>query len=143
MRTMAPYSEYLQGYVYEKNDLKSGGKLQDDFRITYWGRVFRKLWIDEIPMIYNLIKGEMKLVGVRPLSKHYFSLYPKDMQQLRTKYKPGLLPPYYVDLPKTLEDIVESERKYLTCYQKSPIWTDVKYFVLIFNNIIIKGARSS
>ncbi|MBZ0183557.1 MAG: sugar transferase [Melioribacteraceae bacterium] len=141
-RTMHPYSEYLQKFVFEMNSLDDGGKLKNDFRITTWGKVLRKLWLDEFPMFINFFKGEMKLVGVRPLSKHYFSLYPDDLKELRVKTKPGLVPPFYVDLPGTLEEIFESERKYLEKYFKSPLKTDMEYFVKSWYNILIKRARS-
>lgn len=142
-RTMHPYSEYLQDYVFSKNSLKEGGKIKDDFRVTNWGKLFRKLWIDELPMIINLFEGDMKLVGVRPLSKHYFNLYPKETQDLRIKVKPGLLPPFYADMPESLDEIIASEKRYLEAYAKNPVITDVKYFMKIFYNIIFKKARSS
>ncbi len=112
-RTMHPYSEYLQQYIYENFKLEEGGKFKNDFRRTVWGTVFRKLWIDELPQFVNFFRGEVALFGVRALSEHYFSLYPPDMQDLRTKVKPGLVPPFYVDMPNTFEEIVESERKYV------------------------------
>ncbi|NUN07789.1 MAG: sugar transferase [Ignavibacteriaceae bacterium] len=143
LRTMHPYAEYLQQYVYEMNSLETGGKFKDDFRITSWGRLFRKLWLDELPMIINLLKGDLKLVGVRPLSSHYMSLYTEELKQRRIKYKPGLVPPYYVDLPKTLEEIMDSEIRYLDAYEKSPMRTDLTYFFKAFYNIIFKRARSS
>lgn len=143
LRTMHPYSEYIQEYVFEKNSLKDGGKLNDDFRVTNWGKLFRKLWIDELPMLINWVKGQMKLVGVRPLSQHYYSLYPKDMQELRVKFKPGLVPPFYADMPVTFDEVVESERKYLESYDKSPISTVVRYFFRAMYNIFIKKARSA
>jgi lipopolysaccharide/colanic/teichoic acid biosynthesis glycosyltransferase len=141
-RTMHPYSEYIQEYVYEKNDLQDGGKFNEDFRINRLGKYMRKMWIDELPMIINVFKGEMKIVGVRPLSKHYFSLYTKELQDLRTSTKPGLLPPFYADSPVTLEEIMESEFHYLRAYKKHPLLTDMKYFFKIFHNIAIKGKRS-
>lgn len=143
LRTMHPFSEYLQEYVYEKNKLQEGGKIKDDFRISPEGRVFRKFWIDEIPMIFNILKGDMKLVGVRPLSSHFFSLYSKDLQELRTKFKPGFIPPFYVDLPKTMDEIMDSERRYLNAYEKAPFKTDVKYVFLSLKNVIFRGARSN
>ncbi len=143
MRTMHAYSEYLQAYIYEKNDLQTGGKFKDDFRVTSLGKFMRKFWLDELPMLLNLIKGEMKLVGVRPLSSHYFNLYTKELQEKRLKYKPGLIPPFYVDLPKTLEEIMDSEIRYLDAYEQAPFRTDVRYFFLAFYNIIIKRARSN
>lgn len=142
MRTMHAYSEYLQAYIYTKNELQEGGKFKDDFRVTSVGKIMRKFWLDEIPMILNLIKGEMKIVGVRPLSSHYFNLYTEELKEKRLKHKPGLIPPFYVDLPKTLDEIMESELRYLEAYEKSPFRTDVKYFFRAFYNILIKRARS-
>lgn len=143
LRTMHPFSEYLQEYIYKKNKLQEGGKIKNDFRISPEGRILRKFWIDEIPMIVNILKGDMKIVGVRPLSQHFFSLYDKDLQEKRVKQKPGFIPPFYVDLPKTMEEIMESERKYLESHQKSPLKTDLKYFFLAFKNVLFKGARSN
>lgn len=142
-RTMHPYSEYLQEYIYNHNNLSENGKIKDDYRITRLGRLMRKFWIDELPMFINLLKGDLKLVGVRPLSAHYFSLYSPEMQEMRTRTKPGLVPPFYVDMPNTLEEIQDSERRYLEAYFKSPFITDVKYFFKAWYNIIFRRARSS
>ncbi|MBK7852323.1 MAG: sugar transferase [Bacteroidetes bacterium] len=142
MRTMHAYSEYIQAYVYEKNKLADGGKLKDDFRVSTLGKIFRKYWIDELPMIWNLLRGDLKIVGVRPLSAHYLSLYSEELKQKRAGHKPGLIPPFYVDLPKTLEEIQESEMRYLTSYERHPFFTDFKYFFAAFYNILIKKARS-
>jgi len=142
-RTMHPYSEYLQKYVYERNSLQDGGKIRDDFRVTYWGRIMRKLWIDELPMFINFFKGELKLVGVRPLSTHYLSLYDDELREMRLKHKPGLLPPFYADLPTTLEEIIESEKKYLRAYDQYGLITDVRYLFAAMYNILIKRARSN
>ena len=141
-RTMHPYSEYIQEYMYNENNLAEGGKIMNDIRITTIGKFLRRSWLDELPMLYNLLKGDIKLFGVRPLSQHYFSLYPEDFQKMRIKYKPGLVPPFYSDLPKTLEEIIESEKKYLAKYDKHPLITDFKYFFHAFYNIIFKKARS-
>ena len=143
-RTMHPFSEYLQSYIYEKNKLNLEGKFYKDFRITTIGRIIRKYWIDELPMFFNLLNGDMKLVGVRPLSTQYFNLYSKELQEKRTKFKPGLLPPFYADLPQTLDEIQESEMNYLiACETKGVFKTDVKYFFLIMKNILIRNAHSS
>jgi hypothetical protein len=142
-RTMHPYSEYLQDYVYEKYSLQRGGKFKDDFRITALGRFMRKTWIDELPMLYNWIRGELNIVGVRPLSYQYFSMYPKDLQELRKKVVPGLIPPFYADLPQTFEEICESERKYIEAYLERPLRTQWRYFRKAVWNIVFKGARSN
>ncbi|MDD4309751.1 MAG: sugar transferase [Candidatus Cloacimonetes bacterium] len=142
-RTMHPYSEYLQDYVFQTNALQEGGKFADDFRITSWGAVLRKLWIDELPQFINFFKGELALVGVRALSEHYFKLYPQDMQELRLKVKPGLVPPFYADMPKSFEEIVESERRYLMLKMDKPLTTDWVYFWRSVWNILVKRARSN
>lgn len=143
MRTMHPYSEYLQEYVYHLSSLQEGGKFKDDFRITSLGKFARKVWLDELPMIWNFLKGNMKIVGVRPLSNHYYNLYNEETRELRKKVKPGLVPPFYVDNPKTLEEIQESEIRYIKAYLKRPLVTDFVYFWKAFYNIVIKKARSN
>jgi len=142
LRTMHPYAEYLQSYIHERNHLEDCGKFNNDIRITGWGKILRKLFLDELPQFINFFRGELRLVGVRALSEHYFSLYPKDLQQLRIKFKPGLIPPYYVDMPNSFEEIIESERKYLKMKEVHPYTTDIKYFFKACYNIIFKGARS-
>jgi len=142
MRTMHPFSEYIQGYVYDKHGTQDGDKITDDFRITTWGKIMRKLWIDELPMIYNWLNGDLKLVGVRPLSKHKFNTYPEYLQRLRVKFKPGLVPPYYADLPSTEEEFFESEERYIRKYARAPLYTDFVYFTRAARNILFKNARS-
>jgi lipopolysaccharide/colanic/teichoic acid biosynthesis glycosyltransferase len=143
MRTMHPYSEYLQDYIYKKSDLQEGGKFRNDFRVSTAGRIMRKLWIDELPMIINLLRGDLKLVGVRPLSQHYFELYSEELRAKRIKVKPGLVPPFYADLPKTLEEIQASEDRYLEAYFRRPLLSDFKYFCKAFYNIVFRKARSN
>lgn len=142
-RTMYPYSEYLQEYIYEMNQIDKGGKFRNDFRVTSWGRVMRKLWLDELPMIYNWLKGDLQLLGVRPLSKQYLGLYSNKLKRIRAMVKPGLIPPFYADLPKTLEEIEESELKYIESFLKKPFITQWFYFWKCFGNIVIKRARSA
>lgn len=142
LRTMHPYAQYLQAYVFEKNNLSEGGKFADDFRITKWGRWMRKFWIDEIPMIYNILRGDLKLVGVRPLSDHYLSLYTPEHKSLRVQGKPGLIPPFYADMPKSLDEIMESESRYIRAYVEAPFTTDWQYCMKAFANIFLHNARS-
>lgn len=145
LRTMSPYSEYVQQFIYERNGLAglgTGSKFVDDPRITTLGRFCRRYWIDELPMLFNLIRGDLKLFGVRPISKHYFSLYPEDFQEYRKKFKPGLIPPVYVEIPKSLQDTVEIERRYLEAYERNPLLTDIKYTAKALYNIFIKRVRS-
>ncbi len=142
-RTMHAYSEYLQAYIYDHNNLQEGGKIADDYRVSTVGHFLRKFWLDELPMVLNILKGDLKLVGVRPLSFHYYGLYTPEMQEMHIKVKPGLLPPFYVDMPKTLEDVQESEKRYIQQYLQHPFRTDWKYFWLIMKNIVLKRKRSA
>lgn len=143
LRTMHPYASYVQEFVFKSNRLKEGGKFEDDFRISPIGKFFRKYFLDELPMLINVFKGEMKIVGVRPLSQQYLGLYDKKLQEKRTKTKPGLFPPFYVDMPKTLQEVQASELKYLNQYEKNPLKTDISYFFQIMRNIIFRKARSN
>lgn len=142
-RTMHPYAEFLQQYIYEKNNLQEGGKFKDDFRISTMGKFMRRYWIDELPMLYNLLKGDIKLIGVRPLSKQYLSLYSEEVKEERGKHKPGLIPPFYADLPKTLDEIMASELRYLQQFTQKPLATDTRYFLKSCKQILINNARSN
>lgn len=93
-------------------------------------------------MLYNWIKGDMKLFGVRPLSKQYFNLYTDELKSIRHRVKPGLMPPFYADLPKTLNEIIESELNYIKRYLEAPLRTQVVYFWKSCTNIVWRGARS-
>lgn len=143
LRTMYPYAEYLQDYVHKKNSLANKGKFRNDFRIAPSRKFLRRFWLDELPMVYNLFRGELKIVGVRPLSQHYYGLYSKELQEKRIKYRPGLVPPYYSDMPNGLDEIQASELRYLESYEKHPLRTQWSYFWKAFYNIIFKKARSS
>ncbi len=144
-RTMYTYSEYIQSYIFQYQNLQSGGKFKNDYRINFWGRLLRKIWLDELPMVWNMLRGDIKLVGVRPLSNQYFSLYTPEMQQLRTRTKPGLLPPFYYErhTPETIDEVQASERRYLEAYLKHPFLTDWRYFWGIIGNIILRKKHSA
>ena len=144
MRTMHPYSEYIQSYIYDKYSLQEGGKFNHDIRVSTMGKLLRRTFLDEWPMVFNLLRGDVKLVGVRPISRHYLSLYSAELQEKRTHHKPGLMPPFYADMPKTIEEIEASEMQYLTrCEQKGTLVTDFVYFWKIGFNLVFRRARSN
>lgn len=144
LRTMYAYSEYLQPYMLRYEGLRDGGKFANDYRVNTLGKICRKTWLDELPMLINVLKGQMKLVGVRPLSRHYFSLYTPEMQRKHISVKPGLLPPFYyeTETPATLEEIQASEERYIDAWHKRPFATDWKYFWGTVWNILFKKKRS-
>ena len=143
LRTMQPYSEYIQSFVIEKNGFNQNGTIKDDFRITKTGKFLRKYWLDELPMLINFVKGDLKLIGFRPLSDTMLNAYPKDFVQERNQYKPGLIPPYYIDRPNGFEEIIESEQRYINKYKERGFITDIVYFCKFLNAIFFRGVRSS
>ena len=63
--------------------------MSDEKRITPLGRIVRKTSLDEIPQLINVLKGEMSLVGPRPLLTEYLPLYDPN-QAKRHQVKPGV-----------------------------------------------------
>ncbi|MES2132257.1 MAG: sugar transferase [Bacteroidota bacterium] len=143
-RTMHPYAEYLQDYILKVHGYASSGKPANDFRLTPWGKFLRRYWLDELPQLINLIKGDLKLVGVRPISKRYAEDIPKDLLTLRLKQKPGCIPPYVsLNMKGNVIDVLEAERTYLLEKTRHPYTTDTKYFFKAIFNIIFKHKRSA
>lgn len=68
---------------------KDGNPLPDSERLTDFGKKLRATSLDELPELWNVLKGEMSLVGPRPLLMHYLSLY-NDFQNRRHEMKPGV-----------------------------------------------------
>lgn len=67
----------------------NGNLLPDQTRLTSLGRFLRRLSLDELPQLYNVLKGEMSFVGPRPLLMDYLSLYTEE-QSKRHKVRPGI-----------------------------------------------------
>lgn len=72
-------------------DIVPGEREEDDQRkrLTPIGRVLRRLSFDELPQLWNVLKGDMSLVGPRPLIHDYWSLY-SDVQKRRFEVRPGI-----------------------------------------------------
>ena len=66
-----------------------GNFLSDSKRLTTVGRIIRKTSLDEIPQLINILKGDMSLIGPRPLLPEYLPLY-NDLQKKRHKVRPGI-----------------------------------------------------
>lgn len=68
---------------------ENGELLPDSVRLTAFGRFLRSTSLDELPSIYNILKGNMSIVGPRPLAVQYLSFYTSEEQQ-RHNVRPGL-----------------------------------------------------
>jgi undecaprenyl phosphate N,N'-diacetylbacillosamine 1-phosphate transferase len=66
-----------------------GNLLPDALRLTKIGKFVRKTSLDELPQLFNVVTGDMSLVGPRPLLTHYLHLY-NDFQNRRHEIKPGI-----------------------------------------------------
>lgn len=71
------------------NTDKEGELLPDVMRMTFFGKWVRKFSLDELPQLFNVIKGEMSLIGPRPLLFKYLLLYSKE-QSRRHDVRPGI-----------------------------------------------------
>ena len=143
IRTMHPYSEFLQGYLREKNGYATTGKIKDDFIITRWGKFLRKYWLDELPQLVNLMKGDLKLVGLRPVGKTYYNELPEELKEQRIVQKPGCIPPYVaLNFKSSVQSVQDAEIEYLR-YVSCTRFADATLFFKAIYNIFIKGKRSA
>ena len=141
---MHPYSEFLHDFMISKHGYGALGKPKNDFRVTNWGKFLRKFWIDEIPQIFNVLKGDMKLVGLRPVSQVYFNGLSEELQKMRIKFKPGCIPPYVAFNEKSSRDsVLLAEEKYIALKNKNPYTTDIGLFFKALYFILIKKKRGS
>lgn len=66
-----------------------GNLLEDEKRLTNFGKIIRKASLDELPQLWNVLKGEMSIIGPRPLLEEYLSLY-SGSQARRHAVRPGI-----------------------------------------------------
>jgi exopolysaccharide biosynthesis polyprenyl glycosylphosphotransferase len=90
-RTMVSGAEKLQASLESSNEAQGPVfKIHNDPRITPLGRFLRKTSLDELPQLFNVLSGEMSLVGPRPLPKRDVSLFDDPSLMRRFSVKPGL-----------------------------------------------------
>jgi lipopolysaccharide/colanic/teichoic acid biosynthesis glycosyltransferase len=90
LRTMVDGAEELEDELAGLQSRSTFLKIDNDPRVTSLGRFLRKYSIDELPQLCNVLRGEMSLVGPRPLLVCDFRKFPKQEQMRRFSVKPGL-----------------------------------------------------
>lgn len=111
---------------------KDGNLLPDEKRLNGYGKLLRKLSIDELPEIINILKGDMSIVGPRPLLVKYLPLYNEE-QKKRHNVRPGLTgyAQAYGRNSLTWEEKFEKDVYYV---ENISLWLDIK---ILFKTVAV------
>ena len=127
-RSMVPNAEELKMKYAHLNELQwPDFKITNDPRITKVGKILRKTSLDELPQLINILKGEMSLVGPRPIVQDELKHYKKD-SPVFLSVRPGLTGLWQVS---GRSDLGYEERVNLDIYyvQNWSFWLDIKILI--------------
>lgn len=111
-------------------------RVPDDPRVTKVGKVLRKTSLDELPQLWNVLRGDMTLVGPRPTS---FKADTYDLWQTeRLHFRPGVTGPWQVDGRQSM-DFVERSRLEISFFRRPSLW---KELVLLFRTLGVVVRRT-
>jgi exopolysaccharide biosynthesis polyprenyl glycosylphosphotransferase len=125
-RTMVPDAERIQEELLHLNEMTGPAfKIKNDPRVTPIGRILRKTSIDELPQLFNVLKGEMSLVGPRAMSVRDYQLFNEDWQRRRFSVRPGITCLWQVNGRNSIsfDKWMELDMQYI---DKWSIWLDFK-----------------
>ena len=133
--------EILRQYPARRQEWEATFKLKDDPRITRIGRFLRRTSLDELPQFLNVLRGEMSVVGARPIVDEELRRFYQEVAITYCAMKPGITGPWQVGKRSDTEDYrerVELDRRYII--QASP-WLDIKIILqTVFRIFFAKGA---
>ena len=89
LRSMVVQAEDLRQELLDESDVDGMFKMKNDPRVTHIGQYIRKHSLDELPQFWNVLKGDMSLVGPRPALIEEASFY-SDREKIRLTVKPGI-----------------------------------------------------
>ena len=113
----------------------------NDNRITNWGKIMRKWRLDELPQLINVIKGDMSLIGPRPLLPEYLPMY-DEVQKRRHEVMPGITGWAQVNGRNTIT--WEKKFDYDVWYvDHQSIWLDIKILFLTVRKVFRAEGISS
>ncbi|MBE5755226.1 MAG: sugar transferase [Clostridiales bacterium] len=119
---------------------KDGNLLPDNQRITFWGKIIRKLSIDELPQLWNILKGDMSIIGHRPKLVKDVIFYAEDVfNQYVTR--PGLTGycQAFGRNKNTWEETFEKDKFY---FANMSLWLDIKIFFMTFISVFKNKGES-
>ena len=114
----------------------AGDLLPDNERLTSFGRFLRSTSLDELPTLLNVLKGEMSLVGPRPLLMEYLPLY-SEKQNRRHEVKPGMTGWAQVNGRNAIS-WDEKFRLDVWYVDNWSIWLDIRILVLTIINVFLR-----
>lgn len=119
---------------------KRGNSLPDDQRMTPFGSFLRSTSLDELPELWNVVKGDMSLVGPRPLLMEYLPLYSEE-QYRRHEVRPGVTGWAQVNGRNTIswEDKFKLDIWYV---DNRSIWLDLKILFLTLKKVLVRDGIS-
>ena len=112
-----------------------GNLLSDNFRLTLIGKILRTLSIDELPQLFNILKGEMSFIGPRPLLLEYLPLYSLE-QMKRHNVVPGISGYAQVN-GRNLISWKEKFKLDLYYVEHQSFFLDLKILILTFKNVLV------
>lgn len=120
---------------------KNGNPLSDSERLTTFGKKLRSTSLDELPELWNVLKGDMSLVGPRPLLMEYLPLY-NTRQATRHNVRPGITGWAQINGRNAIswEEKFELDVWYV---ENQSLWLDIKILFLTIKKVIIKEGISS